>query len=509
MEFDKLLTNNVRSIYLNDKFYNLINEIYKEGDEYTKNLIVNNFNSSSNFINNMNLDKYFYDKSVNEIKIVENSGGGNCFFIAISDAINYYNFNNQENKIIHGIYGIGTNLYTPLYLRGLVYKFLQASPELDDQLKNIAPVNANNLNKLFNEQLNKLKNSLKENGNSDDINNTTYMDLAKDIYKNNENFLVNMVDSIPFEIDNYDKPFKIIEKQNLKKYILSNNYWGNPLSIYAISNILHLNIIPITIKNNQYGKPNITIPFANFGKEYNLWNKYLFLYYNNAHFNLIVFNTTNNNSDSNKIILNKKVIFDRNYSIDKLPIYILFSIFGAFYMNIRNNTDKLNFTFFPKLMQNFENIIYKNLYNKLDYKKFFYPVFKLYFPSSLLKLPYNKLKYSKDINEENTLVGGLSSTTYAYKMMKKDENIDSNQLSYYITIEMELQQGTSLTPEEMKNYKCRQKWNSIRKAYANFIGKPYIIPPVYEKSDNNKIDNSTQNNTKKNGGCKKNITRKK
>lgn len=516
MKINEQLTNKIINIYSNVKFYNLVNEIYKEGDENTKNLIVSNESSNSNFNNNMDLDKPFYDKSVNEIKIVENTGGGNCFFIAVCDAINYYNYHNQENKIIHGIYGIGTNLYTPLYLRGLVYKFLESSPELDDQLKNIAPVNANNLNKLFYEQLTKLKDSLKESGNSDDINNTTYIDLAKDIYKNNENFLVNMVDSVPFEIDNYDKPFKVIEKPNLKKYILSNNYWGNPLSIYAISKILQLNIIPITIKNNKYGKSNITIPFANFGKEYNSWNKYLFLYYDNAHFNLITFNSSNNISDSRKIILNKKVIFERNYSTDKLPIYILFSIFGAFYMNIRNITDKLNFTFFPKLMKNFENIIYKNIYNKLEYKKFFYPVFKSYFPTSLLKSPYNLYKSSKDKNgDEDSLVGGYinknisTGPPYAYKMMKKEEDSDSNQLAYYISIDMELHPGTSLTPDEMKNYKCRQKWNSIRKAYANFTGKPYIIPPVYPNTPINKRDGSTKNSTKKYGGCKKNITRKK
>jgi hypothetical protein len=84
----------------------------------------------------------------------------------------------------------------------------------------------------------------------------------------------------------------------------------------------------------------------------------------------------------------------------------------------------------------------------------------------------------------------------------KKENKASNQLAYYITIEMELHSGTSLTPEEMKNYKCRQKWNSVRKAYADFTGKPYVIPPVYPNSP-------TKNTTKKYGGRKKNITRKK
>lgn len=93
--------------------------------------------------------------------------------------------------------------------------------------------------------------------------------------------------------------------------------------------------------------------------------------------------------------------------------------------------------------------------------------------------------------------------------IKKKENKESNQLAYYITIEMELHSGTSLTPEEMKNYKCRQKWNSVRKAYADFTGKPYVIPPVYPNSPVKNSEESTKNNTRKYGGGKKNTTRKK
>ena len=44
---------------------------------------------------------------------------------------------------------------------------------------------------------------------------------------------------------------------------------------------------------------------------------------------------------------------------------------------------------------------------------------------------------------------------------------------------MELYPGTSIPPEEKVNLKCKSKWNSVRKAYADFLGKPYIISPVY------------------------------
>jgi len=489
------LTNKVKSIFTNNKFYKLILDIYKEGDFDIKKIIFDSTNySSKNLLNNnnynINFNQNFYNKCVNEIKIIENSGGGNCFFIAVADAINYYNYYNQDNRIINNIYGIGTNIFTPIYLRSLVYDFLENNIEIDDLLKNIAPANVNNLNNIFSKNLNVLNQTLREEGNSQGISMEDYLELAKDIYKNNENFLVDSVESIPFEIENYEKPFKIIQKQNLKKYILSNNYWGNSLSIYAISFILNLNIIPITIKENKDNNSFISIPFANFGQEYNSWNKYLFLYYNNAHFNIISFNYKERNQ-----ILNKKIIFHRNSKWDSLPIFILFSIFGAYYMNIRNFTDKLDFTFLPELMNNFESIIYEKIFPKLEYKNFFYPTFKSYFPVSILKTPniLNNVYSNLNNNNYNEMIGG---NNYLYNFKK---NKTTNYLAYYINIELELHPGTSISPEEMKNYKCKQKWNSIRKAYANFTGNPYLITTINSKQ-------SLKKNKRKYGGVKKNIT---
>ena len=59
---------------------------------------------------------------------------------------------------------------------------------------------------------------------------------------------------------------------------------------------------------------------------------------------------------------------------------------------------------------------------------------------------------------------------------------------------MELHPGTTITPEEEKSLKCKQKWNAIRKAYSTFLGKPYIIPPVYS---------TTKKREKSKGGTRK------
>ena len=81
------------------------------------------------------------------------------------------------------------------------------------------------------------------------------------------------------------------------------------------------------------------------------------------------------------------------------------------------------------------------------------------------------------------------------ELIKKNINLDPNQLAYYITVDLELYPGTTIEPEEQAKLKCNSKWNSIKKAYSAFIGKPYVIPPLYSLKSKSKTD---KNNTKKN-----------
>jgi hypothetical protein len=505
-------TNYVKQVFNNLKFYNLINSIFKVSDQNIKKLIINNLKTTTNInikdTDVINLSKAAYKESVDGIRIVQNSGGGDCFFIAIADAINYYNYHNQENRIISGRYGVAANLYTQKYLRLLVYNFIENKINIDEQLENIAPINAENLNNIFSKSLNGLKEALINSGQSDYISNENYIELARSTYKTNDNFLVDVVDSVPIEIENYDKPFKVLERRKLQKYILSENYWANDIAINALCSELKLNIIPISIKNDKKNNPNISIPFANFENIYNKWKRYLFLYYNNSHYELITFNYKTRVINKNitiKQVINKKVIFNRSSSGNDLPhIYILFTIFAAYYMNIRNPEDKAKFTFQPQIMNIIENDIYTKIYNTAEYSSFFYPIFKSYFPNSIIKLP--------DVEKADTMVavGGAKYVPYPYygkpsyypymanKIMKKGD--DDSQLAYYITVDLELHPGTSISAEEMKNIKCRQKWNSVRKAYADFTGKHYVITPVYQtKTIKNKQENirSNKNKTRK------------
>jgi hypothetical protein len=100
---------------------------------------------------------------------------------------------------------------------------------------------------------------------------------------------------------------------------------------------------------------------------------------------------------------------------------------------------------------------------------------------------------------------------YAQNMVKKNQEYDPSKLAYSITIYMELYPGTSIPKDELKKLQCTSKWNAVKKAWADFTGKPYIIKPVYSMLDKNKTQNNRnvqknnkniQKNNKQNGGSK-------
>jgi hypothetical protein len=79
-------------------------------------------------------------------------------------------------------------------------------------------------------------------------------------------------------------------------------------------------------------------------------------------------------------------------------------------------------------------------------------------------------------------------------------------LSYYITIELQLHPGTSISPEERKGLKCNHKWNAIKQSYAQLVGKQYNITPDYSllaplpKPNTNPNTNTNPKITRRYGG---------
>jgi len=58
----------------------------------------------------------------------------------------------------------------------------------------------------------------------------------------------------------------------------------------------------------------------------------------------------------------------------------------------------------------------------------------------------------------------------------------NSKIAEEVNIYMELHPGTSINAIDRVNVMCNSKWNAIRKAYAQFTGTPYIIPPVYRNT---------------------------
>jgi hypothetical protein len=566
-----------------NNYYGLLNSIFRECDANTKTIMQNYLNritSIKMIIGSQNLSKSAYLESVENLTVIENTGGADCFFIAVADAINYYNYYNQDKRIIIGMYGKETNLFTQLVLRGIVFNYIINWTGLDDYLTNVVPYTVDDLNNKFATQLNAIKAELRAAGSSDYISPENYLRIANNIYSENENFLVKLPKSVPINISNYESPFTILLKTEIKGYILSNNYWANQIAILAISIKLKLNIVPIGKGKNNNLRTILNIPFANFSTNNDDWNKYLFLYYNDSHYELITFNSATkipNYVDGvrkgDKINLSKTTILERTPASNlSCPLYLLFLIFGSVYSTITGVDDKNNFTFYRDLMIEFEN----SMTTPTNNNKKFNDIFIEYFPDNKINLlpppppppsssasaippppPYSPLP-PPHIGGPSTAVAPLdpASAARALKLFKRNASktyrpkksvrfspsvskkggaypnntyyrpnyynpnyynpnyynpnykplvLDDNKtnLSYIIDVYMELHPGTTMSEEERKDLKCNSKWNAIRKSYADFVGKPYVIPPLYKKYNNNTLKVSNNPNINKN-----NITRK-
>ena len=90
-----------------------------------------------------------------------------------------------------------------------------------------------------------------------------------------------------------------------------------------------------------------------------------------------------------------------------------------------------------------------------------------------------------------------------YSYPNKYQNFTSNQISLakseekpltaiMVELYMELEPGSSLTGEQMRSAKCRNKQNAIVRSWDELWGKEYIPRPVYAA---NRYQNTTQKNT--------------
>jgi hypothetical protein len=142
-----------------------------------------------------------------------------------------------------------------------------------------------------------------------------------------------------------------------------------------------------------------------------------------------------------------------------------------------------------------------NPYNQYNnpYNQYNNPYNQYNNPYNQYNNPYNQ--YNNPYNQYNN--PNLNHRQLVYANKKEDDIY----IAYCITIYMELYPGNTIPPEEFSNLRCTQKWNAVRKAYSDFSGKPYFIPPVHSINKQHK-NNTQKNNRTKNNRTKNNRTKK-
>ena len=483
----------LREYFGNTNYYNLVNQIFLRMNAQTKQTIRDYLRASTTIgidYSVETLSRAAYTKLIEGMRVSINNGGGDCLFLAVASAINCYNHKYPGNTIKSGIHGKRRINFTQLQLRELVYEYLISNKGNLQNKQVIVDADINELNARFLQELIQRDYGTSEFNLTDD----DYLDLINNTYVSLPNFLVIKPTIVPvLNSPEYTAPFinsiNINNREQLRDYILSNGYWGNEESLNALCYKLKINIITIHYNPDAVNlSEQFRISSGNLltTDGCNDWSKFLFLYESNNHYELITFTYTTRIPSRNQKkqigFVNSAethVIFNNDYIILP-PIFILFFIYGSKYVS--RESDNLDAHLLPDIFNSinnsFEEILRENNRNTIN----FLNSFNTYFTSSKI------LRLIQQIEAANVSIGGAN-------FEKKEEKKDASKICYYITIDMELQKGTSLNEEQLSDAKCRQKWNAVRKAYANFTGKKYVIPPVYDTSKNKTQKQSLNINT--------------
>ena len=556
--------------FQNYKYYDLMKLIITYFPQIIKNNINKFYHITTNTYSKKSvlLSKLSYNKLCDQVSILKSPMDGDCFFKAVADGINIYNYENQSSNIVYNNYGIN-NLFTIKVLREIVFRYItQLSNERINDMLLAGQELSNSLNEKFGIAIDGF---MRETG-VRDITDENYLDIVNNVYHSDTNFLVKKPEEVPKELDLYYSPFRVITKQEFQQYILSKNYWANDIATDAICDMLGICIIPIE-KYDYETKIRLAIKSVDRLKALisnnklikdACSNKVMFLFYKNNHYELIRFKyfvkpvtkTIGQDIRQQKIIEYKKkwyTIFNNNDLSP--PIHILLLIYATTYSTILDIETKNNFSIYLPIMKQLDTTCKKILYTESRVK--FIKLFNDLFPNNrpvetrLISMVYNpdtltsnelfieNPEQEEEEEEEGDVVlpsvrgenqplqmvtrsktqmqnpyqdieGGQNrySSPYRYPpyygyprpgyITKKPEERDSSKIAYSIIIDMELHPGTSLTPQQISESKCNTKYNAIRKAFAEFTGRPYVIPPVYNKTVKNKNPSNVPVETKNN-----------
>lgn len=521
----------LKTYFQQKNYYDMVNTMFQNMNEQEKNLVVKIFKQTTAVdakYNANNISKTAYDQSISPgLKVNSNIGGGDCFFIAVADAINYYNANcsTMEDRIIYNNYG-NKIPYTQMSLREIVaYQLTHLNRSEYERLYGYLNANVDFLNNEFQHEYQNFIENV-----SPQMPENVFFDIINNIYLGNDNFLIAKPTSMTHKT--LQEPFTTIDRSNYMDYIKSSDYWADFFAIDSLCEILNLNIINIEKKNNGL----LSIPYIS--NNNNSWTRYMFLYHENKHYEVISFDYTfrkivTEPKFSEKKIYAKKVIFNKGGNLFP-PFYIIFLVFASYYINILDENARASFQLFPNNMLVVLDNIFRNILNNPSDKQNskFLTLVKQYFNPSILRKfgVANPLAIRNEGSDPDDDYNGGAPQQYnnslynppqrynPYQYQNQYQNqyrqpfvssyvknnpnnvntqeINKTNISYYITIDMELQRGTTLSSKDLSNSKCRQRWNAIRKSYANMRGLKYTILPDYTNLPDTK---SSKNTTQKTG----------
>ncbi len=480
-----------RKYFVRKQYYFLANSIVNKLTQKNKQNIRDFYQivTQSKPTNATNLSQTMYNKLCDQVSIVNTIADGDCFFQAVSDGINIYNYENQLNKITMANYG-KSQLFTVSVIRDIVLRYIEDidQNELQTMLE-LSEMNVENLNGLFSD-------FIRENPS---VSQEDYMAKLNYIYSMNDSFLVYKPLSIPVNINEYDKPFRVLTKQEIPRYIKSKNYWANSLAIKAVCKMLGIYVVPIEKYKTNNNSTMLRTYLIDPNNIKGICSKrVMFLYYRDNHYELIRFKYLKQITKT--VGVNKSLeVIPKWYSIFDLnglppPYHILILLYGSSYSKL-DELSKSQFQLYPSIMKNLDMAVKANMTTMN-----FIEIFDKEFPSNkLIKTMFP---------ENNQMIGGQSQNLYQpppniiynnyYRpYTKKPEDSGTPKIAYSISIDMELHPGTMLTAKQISDSKCNSKYNAIRKSFAEFTGKPYVIPPVYSGGTTRKNKNIRNKTNKK------------
>ena len=489
------------------------------------------------------LDKKLYNSACRNTSVLIAPSDGDCFFKAVSDGINIYNYENQTKKIFFNNYG-NSQLFTISVLRDIVYRYVMLlGRDAIDNMLIIASASIDELNDKFKQSINAIKNI-----NAGIVTADQYLTELNNIYKISENnFLVYKPSVVPVDANEYDNPFRVLRVNEIERYIKSKDYWANSIAIDAMCNKLNICVVPIKKYDTTLGISNASMLQSFFGDKDLITSycsqKVMFLLHRENHYELIKFNYLIKPLTTSRIGKWYTIFEDSNLIP---PLNILLLIFGSAYINLDAAT-RPQFSIYQSILKNMETSLVKifdECFNKNRQKlETFNNIFNNYFPN--IRPISENLGINDILSNCNNLVninapiigGDLNRNTsyypsrsnyprqqgypqqygypqqgypqqygypqqgypqqYGYSPYYFNKDTQESQLAYTINIDMELYPGKSLSEEQLKNSDCDSKYNTVKKAFSKFTGTKYKIPSPYSKTSKNINQKTTLNDRTK------------